>query len=340
MEAIAIGDLHYDGHMCSLVDRFNRVINSSVQSAIEWAKKRGVANVILLGDVCQNPRMSYEAQECFMDLVLNNPDMHFYVILGNHDKISEDSSAGHSLQPIQNLIKRGLIKNVNIYGKPTKTRIDGAPVYFMPWPALKFSKTRLNIAHIEVRGSKMDSGRVVTKSSFPEDDAVSVIGHLHTPHRIRNAHYTGTLYQTRFGERKKKGFHHIQFNSIDDYVMEWIPVEPKYTLVDIVVEGPSDLQRIPDDKHKLVRLIVQDGADVDATMWADKTNVVKFSPFKTKEDLVSVLTEGLDNSSSLKINVREYLKAWLEGRSYDANLTRKVLLTRKRYINGMVRSNK
>ena len=338
MEAIAIGDLHYDSSLCNLVEGFNRVINQQVQSVLDWASKRGVTNVILLGDICESPRLTYDGQECLLDLICSNPDMQFYIILGNHDLLSKDPSVGHSLQPLKSLVDRGLIKNVNIYEKPTNVTIDSAKVRFLPWPSQDFSDRRLNIAHIEVSGAKLDSGKSIVKG-YSDSSAVAVIGHLHTAHRIRNTHYTGTLYQTKFGMKPRKGFHYIQFNSVNDYVIEWVPVKPIYQLVDIVVEGPKDLQRIPNDPNQLVRLIISDGAEVDPTMWATKSNVVKVSPFKTKEDLVKVLTEHLDDADSLKINVVDYLKAWLEGQSYEVPAIKDLLKTRKRYVNGVVRGN-
>ncbi len=330
MEAIAIGDLHYDGHLCQLVDNFNSIINKQVQRAVDWGRKRGIDNVILLGDVGHTPTLSYEAQGLLLDLVLDNHDMKWWIILGNHDKIGNDSSAGHSLRPLQKLIERGMVKNVRIFEEPTKVKIDGAPVQFLPWPAANFSDKRLNIAHIEVKGSKLDSGRTVR--SEHESDAVIVSGHLHTAHRIRNTHYTGTLYQDKFGMSNRKGFHHLQFNSVSDYNFEWIPQKPFYELVDVLVSGRDDLAKIPDDPRKLVRLIVQDGSDVDVTMWAAKTNVVKVSPFKTKEDLVAVLTEDLEGPRSLRINVVEYLKAWLEGQSYSDADVQSIIKTRARYV--------
>ena len=326
--------------MCNLVPDFNKQITREVKSVLRWAENRGISNIILEGDICHGTRLSYEAQQELQSLFLLSK-YQFYVILGNHDKISDDSSAGHSLEVFKPWIKKKFLSNVHLFEDLTDAEIDGAPVRFLPFPHAKFSKSRLNIAHIEVKGSLRDNGTVNNHDKLKETNSLIVSGHLHTPHKIRNTHYTGTLYQTKFGEKAKKGFHHIRFKSIDDYDIEWISHKPKYTLHDVVVEGKKDLKRIPTDPTQLTRLIVRDGADVDPTDWINLPNVVKTSPFKTKEELVTVLTEDLDDGDSLKINPEEYLKAWLSGQSYDDSQSARVVRLRKRLLkNGSLHSNR
>jgi len=339
IEAVVIGDLHYDGHMCNIVPDFNKQITREVKSVLRWAENRGISNVILEGDLCHGTRLSYEAQQELQSIFLLSK-YQFYVILGNHDKISDDSAAGHSLEVFKPWIKKKFLSNVHLFEDLTDVEIDGAPVRFLPYPCTKFSKSRLNIAHIEVKGSLRDNGTVNSGDKLRESEALIVSGHLHTPHKIRNTHYTGTLYQTKFGEKPKKGFHHIRFKSVNDYDMEWIPHKPKYTLHDVVIEGQKDLARIPRNPTQLTRLIVRDGADVDPTDWINLPNVVKTSPFKTKEELVTVLTEDLDDGNSLRINPEEYLKAWLSGQSFDDSQSKRVVRLRKRLLNGSLHSHR
>jgi DNA repair exonuclease SbcCD nuclease subunit len=329
MEAVAIGDLHFDGDIAKYVSDHHLMIGRMVDKVCRWARKRGIRNVFFLGDACEGPRMSYESMMELHDTLRRNKDMEFWAIPGNHDLFAEDPAAGHSLEV---LLKLSRIKNFHFFTKPADVDIDGALVRFLPWPSAKFSKKALNIAHVERKGSRADTGRVFKNEDFPDGKEICLIGHLHTKQKVRRAYYPGTLYQTNFGEREEKFFAHVSFNSVLDFEIEFIPFKPEYVLHNMVISSRSDLKKVPKDEHQLVKLIVDDGVDVDPSDWANKSNVVKVTPFKTKEELVDALTEDLVDGTSIVIETDDFIEAWFAESNIDPELQAHALKVRRRIL--------
>ncbi|QDH83449.1 Ser/Thr protein phosphatase [Achromobacter phage Motura] len=333
-EAVSVGDMHFDGAWANMVENHAQMlVNEIRRGPVKYATTKGIRHIILKGDVCNKPRLSYESYLALLKLFLKYSKLEWHLIPGNHEMFSVDPTVGHSLDIFKPLIKEGLLPNVHVYDTVTDVEIDGAALRFLPWPHQKFSKSRLNIAHVEVRGAKSDSGKVFDKAKN-ESDAVAIVGHLHTPHTVRNTHYGGTIIQQSFGEKAKKGFLHVQWNGPDDYEIDYVPHVPEYSLHTIVVESKKDLKRIPTDTKKLVRLVIENGADVDNTMWAGFSNVIKTTPFKSQADLQAVLDSEMTDGSSLSINTDDYFKAWLQLKQLDAKDEKRIIKRRYRAING------
>jgi hypothetical protein len=330
MEAIGIGDLHMTaadgtGGLSKYVEDWDGVILAEAESAIEWGLRRGITNAFFYGDICDAPRMSYTAMIKLNVLFVKYPNINFYLILGNHDMYGKIPDTGHSLELLIALCKQ---PNVRIFTKPKTVTIDGAKVRFLPYPHHSFSHKALNIFHDEVRGSKNDHGRANNDESLSSSRAVIVGGHLHTAHKIRNTFYSGTLVQNNFGEGIKKYFHHIDFRSATDYSIENVRHKPRYTLHTVILQTRADLKLIPRGETELVKLVVQDGADVSAADWASMSNVVMHKPFKSKEDLQVVLTEDLTEGKELVIRTKDFFKVWIEAADIDETMRKRV--TRKR----------
>lgn len=311
MDALGIGDLHFDGPFTKLIPDAHKVIAKEVQKVLDWGKKRGIDQVFLYGDVCEFPRMSYESYREFSRLLRKNRKFTFHIILGNHDKFAIDPSAGHSLELVHDLVEMNALPNVRVYTEPTDVEIDGVGVRFLPWPHRAFSKSRLNVAHIETAGSKSDSGKLFDPEGLYKGTAVIVAGHLHQSQKVRNTYFSGTPFQQNFGEHYKKYFHHIRFESVDDYEIELVRTKPEYRLHSIVVKSKADVKTIPTSSNDLVKLIIRDSADVDASAWNGMSNVVKTTGYKSKEELATVLAADLKEGEQLTIDTTEFFMAWL-----------------------------
>lgn len=333
MEALGVGDLHLDGPFTKLVPEGAKVICNEVQKIVKWGRKRGINRVFFYGDICDTPRMSYEAYRAFSKLLRDNPDTEFHMILGNHDKFAVQSEAGHSMELVKDLLEiMEALPNVHLYTEPTDVEIEGVMVRFLPWPSRAFSKSMLNVAHIETAGSKSDSGREMDPEGLYKGNAVIVAGHLHTEQVVRNTYFSGTPFQQNFGEGLKKYFHHIRFESVSDYDIEKIRTRPEYRLHNIVVKSKRDLESIPDDPHDLVKLVVRDGADVDATAWANRPNVVKTTGYRSREELEAVLTADLAQSEQITVDTTAFFKAWTEAQTEISEEDRSELIKLRRSI--------
>lgn len=332
LEVIGIGDLHLTddkghGGLSKYIEGHDEYVMSEVDRVCKYARKHHVSTIILYGDLCENPRMSYEAMLAFVACIRRNKDLNFITYLGNHDKLARDSDEGHSMQ----IIESHRLKNLLIFTKDSYTEIDGHKVKILPWPSTAFDPKVLNFAHTEVYGAKLDSGRKMEGDDLPKSKAAVAVGHLHTNHRIRNTYYSGTLYQTNFGESLPKFFHHIKFTSVDDFEIESVPFDPKYKLFNCVVETKADVEALPTDPHHLVKLVVKDGADIDIPA---RPNIVINKSFKSKQDLAAILTEDLMKGRELVLNSADFFSDWIAQQSVPERLKKRTSRLRERILGG------
>lgn len=328
--ALGIGDIHEDGPMAKLIPDYHEMTGREIDRVCAYGRERGINVIIKYGDVGDTPRMSYEGQRELLRCWKRNKDMEFHIILGNHDKYSTDSAAGHSMD----LLLEFKPRNVHIYTEPQDVEINGHMVRFLPWPHQNFSKKMLNVAHVETAGSLSDSGRPFEGNDLYSGSAVAVLGHLHTMHKVKNRYYSGTLWQQNFGEKVKKYFHQIEWNGPDDYEITNVRFHPEYTLHNVVISSSKDLDNIPQGPKDLVKLIVRDGADVDAASWAKMPNVVKVNAYRTKEELAEVVAADLNSGQTLVIDTSEFFRSWIDQKGYPEKRVKRLVALREKVLTG------
>ncbi len=336
-EFVAVGDLHLtkpgpkgtvQGGLSAYIKDHDQFVAGLVRNQVlRYAKKNHIKDVVFLGDICEGTRLSYEAQLALLSIIQGSPFL-FHFILGNHDLFGADPSLGHSLQ----LLKAIGLPNVRIYEEVTDTEVAKVPVRFLPWPHAKFSKSRLNIAHIDVAGAKMDSGRMVEGENANSSNSTAVIGHIHGNQQVRNSHYTGTLYQTCFGESMDKFFHHVRYED-GDFDIENVAVKPVYRLHTVEVASKKDLKPVPRSEFDLVKLILLPGSKVTADDYKD-LNVKKIRVTTTERDLALARVEDLVSGSEVNINTDEFFAEWLRNQSVDRGLKARAFNLRKKILRG------
>ncbi len=331
-EFLAVGDLHLTdakgkgGLSKYLDDDADTFVFRELDKVCNYARKKHVKYVLQLGDVSESPIMSQRATLLLIEFIRRNEDLTFFFISGNHDCISEDSSLGNSLEILQ---KIGF-QNAYFFTKPKSVKFGDVKVRFLPWPSEDFDSDALNIYHKEVRGALNDGGRAFDDESLPASQAVTVAGHLHTSHRVRNTWYIGTLYQTNFGEKNKKYFGHVRFNSAKDFDVELIPTDPEYTLHNVILESRDDLKNIPTDPKSLVKLIIQDGADVHTADYSGMTNIVQIKNFGSRADLQQVLSEELAGAEEISFDQRDFLITYMETQGIEKSEQEEILALQTR----------
>jgi DNA repair exonuclease SbcCD nuclease subunit len=326
---VGIGDLHFTNHLgkgglSEYVPETDKMIADLAQQPLNYATKHGIKHIILYGDIFDGPKPSVEGQLALLSLL--RQDFEFHIILGNHDKFGPDSDAGHSLQVIQEF---GL-ENVNIYTHTRRVKIGRAKLNFMPWPDQNFLSGYLNVAHVDVAGSKSDSGRLQQGSELSDSEAMAVIGHIHTRQRVRNCFYSGTLYQKNFGEHADKFFHHIQFDGSEFEIID-IPVKPCYVLHNIEVSSIEDLKHVPQSDKDLIKLILLEDCGVVPTDYKH-LNVVKTRPVGSATDLEYARLEDLIDGSEVKISSNDFFKEWLRNSNVDRVLKQEAYTLRKKLL--------
>jgi len=335
---VSIGDLHLTdsvgkgGLSAYLEEPDAMVADLVIDQPLRYARKHGVRDIVLLGDLCENPRMSYQAQLALDRIISTRYDskslFRFHIYPGNHDLFDTNPEAGHSLQVLE-LWKR---PNVVLYTEVTDVEIGGHPVRFLPWPHQNFHKGRLNFAHVDVHGSKTDSGRLNDKDGMSTSKAHCVIGHIHTMQRIRNSFYPGTTYQTNFGESGDKFFAHI--TNDDGWNVEMVPIRPTYRLHTITVESKADLKLIPASPQDLVKLIIR--GKINASDYQHLT-VVKTLAVKSEAEAALAQVEELSQGSAVEVSTDEFFENWMAAQSKPQELKDKATALRKRLLQGVAK---
>ena len=233
------------------------------------------------------------------------------------------------MQLFVDMIAYGVLPHVRVIEKPTTLfKKSGTPLRLLPWPCLDTSTDCLNVIHEEVAGSVWDGGRAVNSQHKIPKSHVCVAGHLHTPQRVGSVHFSGTLYQTSFGEKSKKFFHHVTWSSEDsEKVIKCIPHKAAFQLVNLVVESAKDLESIVDDPMVLYKVFVHSDVTLEADTFANKPNVVKTNSYKSKVELVALLSEEIrldeDFEMASVLSLESNLKDWLSSAKIDDSLKKR-----------------
>ena len=206
---VGIGDLHLDGKLSKFIPDLNTVILDEVRKPARYARRNGIKMMVYYGDICDGTSLSPEATLGLIDFFEEHSDLNHILFPGNHD---QETSEKHSLLVLKRLCELGKLPNVRVIDRPTVLfRKKGTPVNFLPWPYFTVKKDCLNVMHVETHGSRWEVGKPI--ESERQTEAYCVSGHLHT-HQIvgpnKNIWFSGTLYQTNFGERAEKFFHHVE----------------------------------------------------------------------------------------------------------------------------------
>lgn len=215
------------------------------------------------------------------------------------------------------MIAKACDVNFKVYTQAQRVKIDGERFKMLPYPFTDTEKGCVNVGHFEIKGSMRDNGRVIEEGV--ETRHQGVMGHLHTNHRVGRMHYSGTLYQTNFGESEAKFFHHCKVNE-NTLRVNNIPFTPPWVLRNVKINTPEDAKQLePDpDNRVLYKVFVKNGLDIDIdTLLKKVPNIVKTNFFKTKQELQLMLSEGwkldqdlVDQSVSL-VDERKVVHEWL-----------------------------
>jgi hypothetical protein len=325
-EFIGIGDLHFPdstgkGGLAAYIDDAPQQIVREVSKVKAYARKKHVTHIVQYGDVCEGPRASYASLLAMIDMVADD-DLKWTFILGNHDKFAKESSAGHSLE----LLKRMRLPNVRIVEEQKLLKVGTQKLNFMPWPCTEFSTEYLNVAHVDVAGSTGDNGRPTKSDVKPR--GLSVIGHIHTHQVVGRTHYSGTLYQTYFGETKEKFFHHATHDS-GGWEIESVPHTPDYELVTLEVTSRKDLRKIEDDPKKLYKLKLSKASSLTAADYG--SNVVRIQAVGDDVDAEATLAATREGSSVV-LDPDEFFEAWMDRQTLPSPLKDRALKLRKEML--------
>lgn len=312
LEFIGIGDLHLDGPLKKYVPNLNQIICDEVFSTVLYGRQKGIENFFLYGDIAHKPDLSSSAIFALIDLVqrlsLRAKGSNFYVIHGNHDVLNAEHN---SFNALRNMVAGSKMNNIHLLSEQTDVEIDDVPVRFLPWPNAKVSSRALNVAHVEVSGSKMDTGRAShTELSFGK--ALVVAGHLHTAQVIGKTHYSGTLYQTTFGESMPKYFHHGVVDENLKHKISLVKRKPLLRLHNVYVEDEEDIEKIPQDTGDLCKVYVNTKSKLTEGKISRIPSVVEVKTVSSSKEVEAFVQEDVMlTEEALSFSHEALLNDWL-----------------------------
>ena len=340
---LGIGDLHFDGPLIRFIPDLNDRICAEVESVFRYAREEGVRNVFFYGDIFHKPVPSAEGQRAFLRLLMGASDLRLFVIAGNHDKeATHGTLAEHpSLSMFETMQEFALLPHVRfVVHDPVTIKLGGERVRFLPWPHSSVDPNAVNVIHVEAHGSALDNGRVLENRNdsthrLLDTDAQCVAGHLHTSQKIRDTHYSGTLYQTTFGESLPKFFHHCTITD-GELSVEKVPHAPQFRLHNIVVKSEKDLSLIPTPNDgtpqssnritDFCKLFIHKDVVMPVDLLEQHPNVIRHNTFKTAKELEVLVREELRlDGVDIDLDEATWVKGWLKKAEADVATKRRAM---------------
>jgi len=211
----------------------------ALSSLVYYTKETQPDFVIVAGDIFEDHKQVLKAEyelviETFAQL---DSLCQIYVIPGQHDFPSRDSC---HLDLIAKLVSHGKLKNTEItlyntmYCDKLGYKIllipNSVDIETVPGPSEKV----IAVAHFPVAGSVVGA-HIMDGSDLPKWKNVVywALGDIHEQQAVApNAHYCGSLIQTKFNESYPKGFLHVEID--EDVVVNITPVDvPTKQLIEV-----------------------------------------------------------------------------------------------------------
>ncbi len=340
MQAIGIGDLHFDGPLIRHILDLNERIAIEVNRVFTYARDNGIRNVFFYGDIFHRPDASRAGQRIFLRTIMSAPDLQMFIIAGNHDKEATHGTLASdpSLAMFETMQDFDMMKHARfvVHG-PQLIRIGGERFNFLPWPHATVRSDCVNVMHVEAHGTTLDNGRKLENTEDSEHklidtDAQCVVGHLHTSQKVRNMHYSGTLYQTTFGESLPKFFHHLAVRD-GQLKVKKVDHQPAFRLHNVVVKSQEDLDTIPApcDSNStepavvnnsqitdFVKLFIHKDVAMPVDLLERYPNVIRHNTFKTTKELEVLVREELRlDGVDIDLDEATWVKGWLHQSDAD-----------------------
>lgn len=316
MEAILIGDLHI-GRLQSLFPHKNwpDMTLAPLRQIEEYARHHGVQYAIQTGDIFDIPNPSQELLQLLTRHLLASP-LHYYFGIGNHD-ISHRGS--HSLVLLNYLAQEKRLRNCLFFPQEARIKLDNIPVVFLPWPKTTsrlLNRPSLVVAHVERKGMRYDSGRIITEHEFALDRHIWAIGHLHEFQTDDNLIFPGSLSQLRYGDGEAKYFVHLKINRAGKRLKmryKRIRLVPQFILRDLQINSLADLKALDTTPENVyIRLLIHQDVAVPVK-FINHPQVLKHRFFGDKRDLRAIQADqfNLQIAQATQQSRKRALKTWL-----------------------------
>lgn len=314
-----IGDLHLNKLSHKIPNHLNKQFRM-LDKIMKRIQDEGITNVVLLGDVFDKPNVTPGLIIRLIMFFNKYKEQTFHWVVGNHDRTSKEEA---SIDILKTLSEIELLANVNLYDEPT--RMGKTNVGFLPYPHKNpIDGTKLSFAHIERPGSKTDSGYPIKMKKGKDDWDEShtfIIGHLHTPQKIKKTYYTGTPYQLSFGEGLKKHWGIIEFDDKGPLNFKYtrVPIRNIYNLISITVKSKKDLKQVlaGDPKRDFFKLKVAADYDLPKNFLIEHPNCFAEGISNGDTTIADSIEELKNSDQEVRVHITYKLKEYLEARGFN-----------------------
>lgn len=254
MKIIQIADLHLDSKMETYLSRDKAKerkleLRQTFSSVIDYAKENGVSVVMICGDMFDSENITLQTKNFIYNIVLNNPQIDFLVLKGNHDEyMFEDRDTLPNLKFFSNDFKyfsygSVAISGLNFNDKYQKNIFD----------LLKFNADKINILCLHGQVTNYSNDALDYPIPLNELKNLNIdflaLGHIHSfaygqiDERGMYA-YSGILEPRGFDECGQKGFIEIEIK--DEALTELTHYPNSLTLAN----GKMNVRFVPFSKRQ------------------------------------------------------------------------------------------
>lgn len=308
MKLLYTADPHYSSYsqdkiinISGLPEKLHN-IHYTMLEIITYALENKIYNIVVGGDLYHNKNIIHSiAQSLILDLIRSHPQIHFYILDGNHDMSSMTGDGVSATKSLDNE------KNVTTIHE-TK-QIEN--IVFVPWNPkkmfkdIKDSKTDYLISHFGLNEGKLNSGISIISDIGLKDlnhFKHCFLGHYHSPQQVGNVTYVGSPIQLDWGEKNEEK----RFLSIDSETGSVISIPTtsykKYFEFKITKENKEEIVKnaigLKNQGH-YIKLIKED--DIDMT---DVENVLDVIDRREKD----ITNRGMSSSMSRSDKLERYLE--------------------------------
>ena len=344
MKIIHTSDIHIDSPLTARLARDKikerrRELLANLRRLAEECKRVGAEALIIAGDLFDSESVTRRALRTFFDTVSDTPEVHFFVLPGNHDA---ELIASCGIDAPENL-------HIFEYGKATGFELSGvtftgiSPCYKGMLDALSLDEDKKNILvlHGELRDRTGDDGESIgTRELANKNIDYVALGHYHT-HSAREidsrctAVYSGTPEGRGFDECGECGY--VLIDTDGERVSHSFVKFGKRALriVKLALDGMERPSEIADGADRLLSAVPRDDlvrlelcGSFMPGLWKDTASLVdrwksRFYHFEVRDTShISVNPEDYRYDTTLK---GEFIRLVYADESLDEETKRRVV---------------
>lgn len=296
MTVACIGDLHL-GKLDHLRSNFSALQLKTLKVTLREIVENGIGSVVFLGDIFDIPDPPQQLVVRLLKL-LRTFELDYYIILGNHDKLSIEY---HSCEFFEALANAKFL-NARVISKPEIIKVEGLKAWFCPHPYTEDVPKGVTVGfgHFPWTGAKRDNGSVEQHGYNPKGNWV--LGDFHGPQDGKRHTYAGSLTQLTFGEKADKRYLIVD----GDGNIQSRKVDVQYVLNSAIVSSTEELDLLD---TKVFWSVAWGKNYTPPADWSSKYPHILRHAFTSKKD-----SKKEHYSSFILSNPLASLKDWLKAR--------------------------